>query len=108
MRLKLSGAPTGVVLQALYVGIHAFVNFVVTTGHLTGRVSSTDEHCQRVASAFAMVFYATAMGALYSSGARENIVPCPEGHVVYAGQEVCPVCGQSPRSGKEAATRHGA
>jgi len=105
--IVLEAAPTWMCLLPLYIGVYAWVNFFLTTGQLFGSISSPDEHFQRAASGIDMVFYAAAMAMLYSAGARDNAIRCPEGHIIYPGQKTCPVCGQPP-SRSEPALRHGA
>jgi hypothetical protein len=107
-KIIMEGAPTWMVLLCLYVGIYAFINFFLTTGMITGSVSSTDEHFQRVGSAIAMVFYSAASAIFVAAGARENAVRCPEGHLVFPGQDRCSICGQVPESQRGTFLKHGA
>lgn len=107
-KIMMEGAPTWMALLCFYVGIYASINFFLTTGKITGSVSSTDEHFQRVGSAIAMVFYSTASAIFVASGARDNAVRCPEGHFVFSGQDRCSICGQVPESQRETSLKHGA
>ena len=106
-KIILGGAPTWMCLTVLYIGIYAIVNWVLTTGGLSG-ITSNDEHFPRVGSGVITLFYATAMAILYSSGARANAISCSEGHLIYPGQQSCPVCGQSRDRAKVEVLRHGA
>jgi hypothetical protein len=107
-KVVMEGAPTWMALVCLYVGIYASINFFLATGNITGSVSSTDEHFQRVGSAIAMVFYSTASAIFVAARARDDAVRCPEGHFVFSGQDRCSICGQVPQSQRETFLKHGA
>ena len=91
-KILLEGTPTWMYVAVFYIGIYSLVNWVLATGGL-GRVDSNSPAFPRAGSGITMLFYATAMAILYSSGARANATQCPEGHFIYPGQRFCSVCG---------------
>jgi len=106
-KIVLEGAPTWMRLAPLYLSIYGMVNGVLATGELS-RMTDRNPNFPRVGSAVIMVFYGTGMAMLYAAGKREHAVRCSEGHFIYPGQDVCPVCGQLPDRGHSTSTRHGA
>jgi len=101
-KIALEGAPTWLCLAALYIAIYATINFILATGGF-GSVTDKDPAFPRAGSGIDMIFYVTAMALLYAAGVREHAVRCPEGHLIYPGQDFCAVCGQLPAQNQPSA-----
>jgi hypothetical protein len=94
--IVLECAPTWMRAFVIVTWVYAMVNWIVATGTLA-TISTGDQHFARVGSGVGLAFCATAMAILYSAGADVLAPRCPEGHLIRDSNQICPICGASPR-----------